>query len=232
MMAFKITGCKFWLDTLKTMNSSLQPSHLSSTNHSVRASVTRWWGRGLWFLLLFRQSPAVGTWASYFCPELQRALDIELCLKVWPFTPVSLAHFVCPWLPQPSDVHLQQVGKGSPGLGRASQEGILGFLRCVTPAESTQSLGSSLVFENLPTDVACVCLLPKYGWVNLSRCKCCNCAYFSVFVLGGFLTCCVHTCICTRHSVCASVAWVRPLLSNIYTAVAAGSLAKPRAPWC
>lgn len=76
MMVFRITRYKTWLHTLKTINSSWQPSHLSSTNHAVRVSGIQWWGHGVWFLLLLRQSPAVGTRASYFCPELQRALDI------------------------------------------------------------------------------------------------------------------------------------------------------------
>lgn len=123
MMAFKITRCKSWLDTLKTINSSSQPSHSSSTNHAVRVSVTQWWGPGLWFLLLLRQSPAVGTCASYFCPELQRALDIQLCLKVWPFTLVCLPHILSAF-----DCHsplMYTCSSLSPG--RPSQEGSPGF---------------------------------------------------------------------------------------------------------
>lgn len=79
MMVFKITRCKSWLNTPKTIkpsSSSSQPSYSSSANHTVRISVTHSWGPGLWFLFLLWQSPAVGTWASYFYLELQRALGI------------------------------------------------------------------------------------------------------------------------------------------------------------
>lgn len=171
VMAFKIMRHNSRLETLKTIgsSSSSQPSHSSSSNHTARVSVTQWWGPALWFLLLLWQQPAVWTWASYLCPELQKGsrhltLFERLALLCLPHVLSALdcrspLMHTCSSAGNEVWISVGLRGRAAPAL-----------LKCAVLEESVKSPSSGSVPENLPTAGAHG-LVPKYLWVNLSRCK-------------------------------------------------------------
>lgn len=162
-MAFKIMRYKSQLETLKTIKpSSLQqPSHSSSSNHTARLSVTQCC---FVILLLLRQRPAVWTWVSYFCPELQKALShLFLCERL------VLRHL--PHILSALDCCSPLIGACC-NVGSEVQisVGLQLAFRCATPEESLMFPWNSCVLEYLPIAVVCG-LAPKYSWVNPSRHK-------------------------------------------------------------